>query len=67
MKKISLNVDRLAVETFTTARAAPERGTVAAHEATGSGSTCVYHCTFAGDTCEGGACFTYGCPRTYNC
>ena len=66
MKKLSLEIEALAVETFETGAEARGRGTVRAHVATGSGATCVYHCTFAGDTCQN-ACFTYACPRTYNC
>lgn len=66
MKKLSLEVEQLSIETFEAGAAEGARGTVAAHEVTSSGSTCVYHCTFAGDTCQA-ACFTYACPRTYRC
>lgn len=67
MKKITLNVDHLAVEAFTTGAPAPARGTVAANEVTSSGNTCVYHCTFAGATCDNGCPLTFACPKTYNC
>ena len=65
MKKLQLDLDQLAVETFATDAPRTERGTVAAH-ATNGGNTCVYHCTFAGDTCD--ACpISFACPRTWNC
>ena len=67
MKKLSLEIEALAVQTFETgAAAADARGTVKAHVATGSGSTCVYHCTFAGDTCDN-CPLTFACPKTYRC
>ncbi len=66
MKKLQLDLDHLAVETFATDAPGAERGTVAACDATNGGNTCVYHCTFAGDTCD--ACpISFACPRTWNC
>jgi hypothetical protein len=56
MKKLSLNVDALKVETFEASTVELERGTVAAHAARTYPSpdyTCRYHCTwYPGTTCE---------------
>jgi hypothetical protein len=55
MKKLSLNFDTLKVETFATADAQPEEGTVVAHEAPSYPDpvwTCAYHCTWIGTTCQ---------------
>jgi len=54
MKKIRLDVDALRVETFETARAGADRGTVRAHDA--SGQSCPYECTRAEPTCNGPLC-----------
>ena len=64
MRKIRLEVDALAVQSFATDAAREARGTVVAHN-TNAGYTCVYHCTFRGFTCEGG--LTCGCPDTPLC
>jgi hypothetical protein len=54
MKKIRLDVDALRVETFETDRAAADRGTVRAHDA--SGQSCPYECTRYEPTCNGPLC-----------
>jgi hypothetical protein len=64
MKKIRLEVDALAVQSFATAPPREARGTVVAHN-TRAEYTCVYHCTFRGFTCEGD--LTCGCPNTLLC
>ncbi len=62
VKKLKLNVEELSVESFQAAGQAETRGTVAAHgpPPTEYGAdtcmgnenfTCVYHCTYAGETC----------------
>lgn len=56
MKKLSLDVESLAVETFEAAVTQPARGTVAANAMITAPSpewTCRYHCTwYPGTTCE---------------
>lgn len=66
MKKLTLDLDTLEVESFAPAAPEPEeRGSVAAHESGGIGQgTCYYHCTFRGFTCDFGSC---GCPPTAEC
>ena len=64
MKKIRLEVDALAVQSFATEVDRAGRGTVVAHNTQGQ-YTCVYHCTFDGVTCDGGA--TCGCQNTLRC
>ena len=53
MKKLSLNVDNLRVESFDTSKLVDERGTVAAHALAPSYPdpvwTCAYHCTWVCD------------------
>ncbi|HEX2078132.1 MAG TPA: hypothetical protein VHG08_10500 [Longimicrobium sp.] len=66
MKKLTLNLDTLEVQSFATAGAAPNRGTVHGQESQ-PGETCLDTCantcfetcyaSCAGPTCEGG----YGC------
>ena len=54
MKKLSLNLENLSVESFGTAAAAKAMGTVAAHAAItfpNPQHTCAYHCTYQGPTC----------------
>lgn len=55
MKKLSLNLEKLSVESFRTAPVAEQKGTVAAHEAMITAPsplhTCAYHCTYQGPTC----------------
>jgi hypothetical protein len=53
MKKLQLDMDALAIESFATEKPAEERGTVAAYITQGA-NTC-YHCT------------RYGCPLTELC
>jgi hypothetical protein len=50
MKKLLLNAEELRVESFPTAVAAEERGTVQAHFAT-QGHTCVVETACAGRSC----------------
>jgi hypothetical protein len=57
MRKIRLNTDTLRVETFETAAAEREQGTVRAHDAA-SGQSCTYNCTLDELTCRGPACRT---------
>lgn len=57
MRKIRLNPDTLRVETFETAAAEREQGTVHAHAAA-SGQSCTYNCTLDELTCGGAACRT---------
>jgi hypothetical protein len=55
MKKLSLNVDALKVETFDTSKIASDEGTVVAHARSFPDpvNTCQYHCTwYPGTTCE---------------
>jgi hypothetical protein len=56
MKKLSLNVDSLKVESFDTSKREQGEGTVAAHAAItfpAPVETCAYHCTWwPGTTCE---------------
>ena len=55
MKKVSLNVESLTVESFATTRPDDSRGTVMAHAVTFPApvETCAYHCTWwPGTTCE---------------
>jgi len=47
MKKLSLDVDTLRVESFDTADTQAVRGTVAAHD----GATCTYPCASCVNTC----------------
>jgi hypothetical protein len=56
VKKLSLNLEKLSVESFGTAAVAQPKGTVAAHEAAmitfpAPIETCAYHCTYQGPTC----------------
>ncbi|HEU4883910.1 MAG TPA: hypothetical protein VFT45_16745 [Longimicrobium sp.] len=50
MKKLRLDLDHLAVESFPTARGAEERGTVAAHAASLPG--CTLQPSFGNTACE---------------
>jgi hypothetical protein len=54
MKKLSLDVDALKVESFDTRAVKAERGTVVAHAPSYPDPvyTCAYHCTWIGVTCE---------------
>lgn len=53
MRKLSLDLEALTVESFRTTRETEDRGTVNAHNAyTNSLPTCWYHCTYLGQTCE---------------
>jgi hypothetical protein len=54
VRKISLSLDELRIESFATSAAAEARGTVAAH----SGASCPYACTLDEPTCNGPACVT---------
>lgn len=55
MKKLSLNLESLSVESFGTAAAVKATGTVVAHALAISFPnpqyTCAYHCTYQGPTC----------------
>lgn len=53
MKKLRLDVEKLSIESFETAKPEPVRGTVAAYITQGA-NTC-YHCT------------RFGCPATGLC
>lgn len=54
MKKLSLDVENLAVESFDTEQAAAGRGTVVAHAPSYPDPvyTCAYHCTWIGPGCQ---------------
>ena len=55
VKKLSLNVEALQVETFDTTKTQAAEGTVVAHARTFPDPvyTCAYHCTwYPGTTCE---------------
>jgi hypothetical protein len=53
MRKLRLELETLAVESFRTTRETEARGTVDAYNAyTNSLPTCWYHCTYLGQTCE---------------
>jgi len=54
MKKLSLNVESLRVESFSANELQAVRGTVAAHAPSFPDPvwTCAYHCTWIGPTCE---------------
>lgn len=72
MKKLRLKMEDLAVESFTTADAAPARGTVDAHNNTFRGNTCGAEFTCGPQTCPPAYCViqtdplqcggTLGCP-----
>ena len=62
MKKITLNVEALAVESFETLAEESGRGTVLAHEPTRAGPNCGDGSI--ADNCVTGLC-TYDCPETY--
>jgi hypothetical protein len=55
VKKLSLNLEKLSVESFGTGTVAEPKGTVAAHAAAitypSPLQTCAYHCTYQGPTC----------------
>lgn len=55
VKKLSLDLETLSIESFGTAAVAEPKGTVAAHEAAitypSPYQTCAYHCTYQGPTC----------------
>ena len=53
MKKLSLNVDTLKVESFDTRKVDQSEGTVVAHARTfpAGGETCAYHCTWYPAVC----------------
>lgn len=57
VRKISLDLDQLRVESFATDAAGHERGTVRAHDGA-SGASCPYACTLDEPTCNGPACVT---------
>jgi hypothetical protein len=52
MKKLRLNLEHLAVESFPTESGADERGTVTAHEATPSCTTCTLEPSFGNTACD---------------
>ena len=56
-RKIRLSPETLRVESFQTYAAAPEPGTVHAHDGA-SGQSCTYNCTLDELTCNGAACRT---------
>jgi hypothetical protein len=61
MRKIKLELESLSVESFETAGAAADRGTVMANEATQGGP----QCGSAYDACQTGLC-TFDCDPTYS-
>ena len=61
MHKMKLELDTLRVETFDTAAASGEGGTVVAHSNPSNGP----NCGSAYDACQTGLC-TYDCPPTYS-
>jgi hypothetical protein len=61
MQKIKLAVETLEVQSFATAAAGTDRGTVAAHQQTAHGP----NCGSAFDACQTGLC-TYDCEPTYS-
>lgn len=61
MRKITLELDSLVVESFTTADNSASRGTVVAHDPTFHGQ----HCGSAFDACNTGLC-TGDCQPTYS-
>jgi hypothetical protein len=66
MKKLSLEVGQLSVESFPTSRGeAAEKGTVRAAEATYVNTSPCGTC--AGDTCGGASCFTSCNPGSPLC
>ena len=69
MKKLSLDLDELTVESFETIGAEDERGTVVAHGSTGAEILC--HCSgldTCGEDCGSGSSATCGegGPNTYD-
>ena len=53
MRKLRLDLEELAVDSFGTTREDGARGTVNAQGAyTNTRPTCWYHCTYLGQTCE---------------
>lgn len=61
MQKIKLAVETLEVQSFATAAAGTDRGTVAAHQQ----SVRAPNCGSAYDACQTGLC-TYDCEPTYS-
>ena len=61
MRKITLELDTLVVESFTTADTSASRGTVVAHDPTRAGQ----NCGSAFDACQTGLC-TGDCEPTYS-
>jgi hypothetical protein len=64
MRKLSLNVDMLDVQSFETARPEAARGTVLGNDATNNPRNCGD--TSIADNCETGLCTPVTCPDTYN-
>lgn len=62
MRKITLDLDALAVESFETAADAAERGTVVGHGPTDNGPNCDGSIA---DACVTGLC-TFDCDPTYS-
>lgn len=62
MRKITLELDSLTVESFTTAAAEMDRGTVVANNNPTNGQN--QQCGSAYDACNTGLC-TFDCPETY--
>ena len=61
MRKMTLSVENLSVQSFTTSKTDAGRGTVVAHGNPTNGP----NCGSAYDACQTGLC-TYDCPETYS-
>jgi hypothetical protein len=59
MRKVKLQLESLAVESFDTSPPEPEEGTVAAHQVWLTAGTCAVSC--------GGSCFQTGCSCYNTC
>jgi len=63
MKKLKLDVEKLSVESFTTARKDAEAGTVAAY----MGPTITVVCGTCDLSCQVTACYDWTCEHTCSC
>jgi hypothetical protein len=64
MRKLTLNIDTLTVQSFETAAVRKEQGTVLGHAPTNGHHT---QCASAFDACPTGFCATNGCEDTSLC
>ena len=65
MRKLTLNIEKLAVESFQTLDADKGRGTVRGFDPTNGGPNCNGDTSIA-DNCETGLCTPVTCPNTFD-